>query len=234
MAAGLVLAERRVHAVAEHAGQDDEILVRLEARTHRPFHRRFGPDVDAVVDDEDVLDDAQLGEQRLDRLARLAGRCLADRDAQMLAFARRRGDAGVSDVDAELLQDIEGARLQVDGEEVCGFDATEHAARAVQHGLVQGILAHGDRGDVKDGVEMHGPVISHVLAERAFRLDVALGTEIALKDHLGVGRNADIVGQRLDQRHRLAAQCADQRSLVGGDAHGCGHKSRAGASRRRS
>jgi len=84
---------------------------------------------------------------------------------------------------------------RISGDEVRGFDAAEHAARAVQHGLVQGVLAHGDRGDVKDGVEMHGAVISHVLAEWTFRLDVALGTEIALKDHLGVGRNADIVGQ---------------------------------------
>src|SRR4029450_5986491 len=64
----------------------------------------------------------------------------------------------------------------------------------------------GDGGQMKHRVSFHLPVVAQVLAERTFRLPPALLVEIAFENDLRVGGNHQVVGDALDQRHRLAAQ----------------------------
>ena len=71
-----------------------------------------------------------------------------------------------------------------------------------------------DRGEVEHRVLLHHAVIADVFAVRTFRLDVALGIEIALQHVFGVGRNVDVVGDAFDDRHWLAAQRAQYLQFV--------------------
>ena len=73
---------------------------------------------------------------------------------------------------------------------------------------------------MKHRVHVDRAVIAHVFAERPFRLHVAALVEIALENHLGVGRHQDVVGQALDHRRRFAAERGDQRQFVAGMPHG--------------
>ena len=88
-------------------------------------------------------------------------------------------------------------------------------AAAVEDRLVQGVLAHGDGGDVKDRVHVDGPVEAVEFAVRAFLLAIAELVEIAFDDHLGVGRRQHPVGEPAHHRDRFAAQGRHQGELVG-------------------
>src|SRR5205823_3449268 len=96
---------------------------------------------------------------------------------------------------------------------------------AMQHGLMQGILAHGDRGDVVDGVDMYRTVVAEELAIGAFGLGIAGLVEIALDDDLGVGRHQESVRDRARHRQWRAADGSDKVELVErGGAYAGGHE----------
>ena len=77
---------------------------------------------------------------------------------------------------------------------------------AVQHGLVQRILAHGDRGDVEHRIDMRRAVVAEELAVGPFDLGVAGLVEIAFDHELGVRRHQQAVRHRAHHRQRRAAQ----------------------------
>jgi hypothetical protein len=93
----------------------------------------------------------------------------------------------------------------------------------MQHGLMQGILAHRDRGDVVDRIDMHRSVIAEELAVGALGLGVARFVEIALDKDLGVGRHQEAVRDRARHRQRRAADRSDEVEFVErGGAHAGG------------
>ena len=106
---------------------------------------------------------------------------------------------------------------------VVGIAALQNSPGTVEQGLVQGIPAHGDGGAGENGILVHGSVISHVLPIGPFGLDIAALVQKALEHHFGVGRNLDVVGHALDQRHRLAAERADLLDLVARPPHARAH-----------
>jgi len=88
-------------------------------------------------------------------------------------------------------------------------------AAAMENRLVQDIVAHSDSGDVKDRVQVDRSVETVEFAVRAFLLAIAKLVEIALDDHLGVGRRQYPVGEPAHHRDRFAAQGRHQGELVG-------------------
>src|SRR4029077_6431100 len=77
--AGAPAVEGGVHGHAEHALQDDEVLVGLEAGAERPVGLAVVADVDVLVEHVDVLQSHDAAEQRVDGRARLAKAALLDR-----------------------------------------------------------------------------------------------------------------------------------------------------------
>jgi len=71
----------------------------------------------------------------------------------------------------------------------------------------------GDRRDAEDGEIVRRRVEAGVIAERPFETPLAQ-VYIALDDDLSVGRGLNVLGDALDEGHRLAAQPARQQVLV--------------------
>ena len=92
--------------------------------------------------------------------------------------------------------------------------------RAVQHGLVQHVLAHGDGGDMEHRIDMRRSVVAEELAVRPLDLGVAGLVEITLDDELRVGRHRQAVRHAAHHRQRRAAQRRHGGALiVAGRAH---------------
>src|SRR5262249_50240827 len=79
--------ERRIHGHAHHSGPDDEIAVRLKARSQRPFDLMMVVNIDVVVEDIEMLERPYRLKQGCYGFARLPFAALPNRNAQRIHAA---------------------------------------------------------------------------------------------------------------------------------------------------
>jgi hypothetical protein len=176
-----------------------------------------------LIDDIDMPQERNR-EQCRDCVAGAVLRLVRERHARVHEAARARHRIDRSRCDAGFPQELHDARFD-DDTALMRVLRLGKTPRAMQHGLMQGILAHGDRGDVVDRIDMHRPVIAEELAIGAFRLGIAGLVEITFDDDLGIRRHEESVRHRAHHRQRRAADGPDQIELVERrHAHACGHE----------
>ena len=136
-----------------------------------------------------MLEPRDAAEQRRDGQPRFAETALPDRDTQRVRAARCVPHIGRDRVASRGLEDFHCLGLDPDGANVLAVGLVEHERGAVLQRVMEHVAAHGDCGAMKHRVHVDRSVIAHVFAEWPFRLHIAALVEIALKGHLGVGRD---------------------------------------------
>src|SRR5579862_3842376 len=134
--AGAPAVERRVHGHAEHALQDDEVLVGLEAGAERPIHLAVVVDVDVLVEHIDVLQAHDAAKQRRDRRARFAKTALLDGHPQRVGAARNAAQIDRDRLAHGGFEDAHGFGLGAHRRDVGAVGLVEHEGRAVQQGVM--------------------------------------------------------------------------------------------------
>jgi hypothetical protein len=89
-----------------------------------------------------------------------------------------------------------------------------HGRDADNGGGVDGVLAMGDGGDVKDGVRLGQGVVAGVVAEGAFHAERFLGVDVAFDDKVRIGRNHEVVGLTFDEFDRFFAEVTGEEEFV--------------------
>ena len=77
----------------------------------------------------------------------------------------------------------------------------------------------GDGGQMEHRVHLDAAVVAEKLAIRSLGLDVAGAVQVPLEHVLRVGRDHQVAGDALHDRHVLAAQRGEQVDLVGRNPH---------------
>ena len=157
-----------VHGKGGLARHHDEVAIGAEPVGKRPFDFFVRKHVDILVDHSDVLEEWNR-EQRRDCGAGRFRRAAAERHARVQQSACARHGVDRSRSDAGFREDLPDTGLGEDRTLLRMFGARD-VARAVQHGLVQRVAAHGDRGRVEHGIDVGLGRRSQEFAIRPFDL----------------------------------------------------------------
>ena len=189
------------------ARHDEQVAPGLEARRHRPFHRRRVVDIHILVHHRHLLHIGMGGEGGHDDIAPLALLCLPQLHIEVVAAHAAAREMHVEHGRAGALQMRRNGGLARNGAEQQVLHRRRH------DGVEDGPRARRDRLHLDGRVLAGRPVILRELAERPFGLAHAR-QQAPLDDDLGAGGHAHIVGRAFHHVQRRAVQRARHLQLV--------------------
>lgn len=211
-----------VEDVSGAAGEDGVALgVGVGAEVEEDFAGVM--DVDVGIDDDHVFGEHHLAHapEAVHDFIGLHGVGFFDADKDEVVEDAFGGEGDVDNLGKVHLKDGEEQfhAGTADVEVFHGRDADDGAG-------INGILAMGDGGDVKDGIRLGQGVVAGVIAEGAFHAERFLGIDVTFDDKVGIGGDHEVVGLAFDEFDRFFAEITGEEEFVeaigqwGGGAEG--------------